>query len=31
MSNKVVYAEALSELEETLFVDQLPIPQRVLK
>ncbi|CAH8605020.1 unnamed protein product [Schistosoma mattheei] len=30
MSNKVVYAEALSELEETLFVDQLPIPQRVL-
>ncbi|CAI2733659.1 unnamed protein product [Schistosoma spindalis] len=30
MSNKVVYAETLSELEETLFVDQLPIPQRVL-
>uniref|UniRef100_A0A5K4F9I9 CRAL-TRIO domain-containing protein n=1 Tax=Schistosoma mansoni TaxID=6183 RepID=A0A5K4F9I9_SCHMA len=31
MSNKVVYAETLSELEGTLFVDQLPIPQRVLK
>ncbi|CAH8594029.1 unnamed protein product [Schistosoma turkestanicum] len=30
MSNKVFYAETLSELEETLFVDQLPIPQRVL-
>ncbi|KAH8863023.1 Rho GTPase-activating protein [Schistosoma japonicum] len=30
MTHKVVYAETLSELEETLFVDQLPIPQRVL-
>ncbi|CAH8609956.1 unnamed protein product [Heterobilharzia americana] len=30
MSHKVIYVEQLSGLEETLFVDQLPIPQRVL-